>query len=92
MRTEDKVNFKVTSWESVSFPSHLRDKVLEAMNTGRILDSNDLQFFIENELNEDAFYTTDYESVEQLTVEDNQNQATIEYEGDTPSEPLWSNT
>ena len=68
------IDFKITTWERVSVPTEHKDKVLEALNSGEIQTSNDLIEFIED-ANFDGIME---ETSEQLTVEDNGNQPTIE--------------
>ena len=84
-----KINFKVTSWESVNIPDEHLDEVLAALENGYILTSNDLVEFVDN-LDGHSEYEMIPESETQLTVEENGGDATIEVIGES-FRPIWTN-
>ena len=86
-----KFDFKITTWERVTVPEELEDKVHQAIKDGRITSSNSLYDFLEEEGHcVDAEYSIIDEVEEQMTVEGNGGASTIEVLDDN-SKTIWAN-
>jgi len=68
-----KVDFKVTMWTRAIIDDEDKDKVLKALKSGEITNISDLYGFAEDPLWEDL-----HETQEEMTVEDNGGESTIE--------------
>jgi hypothetical protein len=70
-----KVDFKITTWESVSIPDERKDEVIEAIKNGEVENANDL---IEKFDGVAAYEGIDDEVSSQMLVEENGGCSTIE--------------
>jgi hypothetical protein len=83
------IDFKVTSWERVVFDKEHEEAVLEALKNKTINCSNDLVNFLAERGDHNFDCDNVLESNEQMTLEENDNQSTIEFYGDKIEN--WSN-
>jgi hypothetical protein len=76
------IDFKVTTWERMSIDDDKLDDVIAKIKSGEITSSNDLF-----DIDPDCFFEGIVdETTEQMTIEENDNQSTIEIinaEGET---------
>ena len=68
-----EIDFKVTMWTRATIDSEDKDRVLRALKNGEITNISDLYGFAEDPQWEDL-----YETQEEMTVEDNSGESTIE--------------
>jgi len=75
-----EIDFKVTMWTRATINDEDKDRVLEALKNGEITNISDLYGFAEDPEWEDL-----NETQEEMTVEDNGGQSTIEaiYDNET---------
>ena len=68
------VDFKITTWERVSVPQEMEKQVIDAIESGEVRSSTDLLDLFE----EVTFEGIMEETSEQMLIEENDGQATIE--------------
>jgi hypothetical protein len=74
-----KFQFKITTWEEVTVPEYLEGQVLEAVESGKIESAQDVfDWLSENGHEVDAECSKIDDVDEQMTVEENGGQSTIE--------------
>ena len=69
------VDFKVTVWERVTIDDDKMNEVIEAIKNGTIQNLNDLFLVLNDDCSCEGILS---ETIEQMTVEENGNQPTIE--------------
>lgn len=86
-----KIDFKVTSWERIIVSEKYAQKVLDAIKAGEINSSDDVYTFIDdcNIWDHHIEYSTLDFGTDQVSVDDNDGQATIEVQIGT--ETVWDN-
>ena len=65
------LDFKVTVWERVFIPEEMKDEVLRGLEDGSIQNQGDLPFDLDFESE------TMYDTGDQMSLEENEGQATI---------------
>ncbi len=78
------VDFKVTIWERVYFDDNRIDEVSEKINNGSVTSSEDMFTEFDDRVAYDSEFLPD--TAEQMPIEENDNQSTIELfnsEGET---------
>lgn len=70
-------DFKVTVWQRVNVPEEIEDHVLKAIKSGKITSAIEVYAFL-NEVTSDIYCSTLLETEEQMTVEENDGNSTIE--------------
>ena len=78
-----QIDFKITTWERITVPKELEEKVIKAIQNEEITNSEDLFEMFDDE----CFYEGILSDVtQQMSIEENDNNATIEIlndKGDT---------
>jgi len=70
-----KIDFKETVWESIEVSDDVADQILEDIKSGKISSVADLYNEYGDDCLDSEFLT---ESTEQMTIEENEGNATIE--------------
>lgn len=84
-----KFDFKITTWERVEVPTEHEEKVLEAIKNGTITSSQDVFDLLEDDTDM-IDCNVILETEEQMSVEDNGGNSTIEVLDGT--ETVWKNS
>lgn len=71
-----EVAFKITTWGRVSVPENLEKEVLELVKQGKVTCSNDIYELVE--FHDNLSYDIVEGTEEQMSLEDNDGQSTIE--------------
>ena len=81
------VDFKITTWERVSVPQEMVQEVINAIESGEIRNSTDLLDLFE----EVTFEGILEETSEQMLIEENDGQATIEVINISNNNSIYTN-
>ena len=71
-------DFKITTWERVRVPEEYEQEILKAIEDGKIDSAEDILDYLETKNNYDFSYSKLDNADEQMTVEENGGNTTIE--------------
>lgn len=82
------VDFKITTWERVEISDEIADEVLKQLKSGESSTANDLC----DKFPDEAIYSGEIPDTSvQMTIEENDGAATIEFFSEPRSDASWTN-